>query len=66
LEDIHALTRQFERQRPPKKKRERKEKKKRLRENQKISALHMEKIIYLRQERQLSYSQIGKALTLNP
>ena len=37
LNDVDALTRQFERQRPPLKKRIRKEKKLRSRENKKIS-----------------------------
>ena len=66
LNDVVALTRQFERRRPPLKKRIRKEKKPRIRENKKISAFHMKKIIDLRNHQNLSYSQIGKALTLKP
>ena len=66
LSDIVALNRQFERRPPPPKKRQRKEKKKRIRQNHKISAFHMEQIIHLRHKQQLSFSKIGRALTMKP
>ena len=64
LDDVEALHKQFERQKPPKKKRVVKEKKKRRRVNMKLKPLHMEKILDLRFNQRLSYSKIGKALTL--
>ena len=66
LSDIVALNRQFERRPPPPKKRQVKERKKRSRQNQKISAFHMEQILYLRNKQQLSFSKIGRALTMKP
>ena len=47
-DDIEALHKQFERQRPPPKKRAVKEKKKRRRVNMKIKQLHMEEFLELR------------------
>ena len=68
LSDIVALNRQFERRRSTLKKREKKkkEKKKRVRQNHKISVFHMEQILYLRHKQQLSFSKIGRALTMKP
>ena len=66
LDDIEALHKQFERQKPPKKKRVVKEKKKLRRVNMKLKPLHMEQILDLRFNQHLSYVKIGKELTLKP